>query len=201
MNLWRWWAALLVLVGFGGPLPAFAQIDPIKRNLMQLGYNAALEGHQPISAYAFYYRNDPEFLHTNLALRLAVALTYLDSELGIRRAISEYTDVGIGLAGGGFADDYAEIHQGTYYPSQSFTGYGAESSLSLYHLFNPAQRIPLNGLVRVTGHYSTYDRSSTMASDFELPTDHGTFNVRTGLRWGGREPVLFPALAMELSVW
>jgi hypothetical protein len=25
--------------------------------------------------------------------------------------------------------------------------------------------------------------------------------VRTGLRWGGREPILFPSLALELSVW
>jgi hypothetical protein len=30
--------------------------------------------------------------------------------------------------------------------------------------------------------------------------DHD-FSIRTGLRWGGIEPTLFPALAMELSVW
>ena len=34
-----------------------------------------------------------------------------------------------------------------------------------------------------------------------LPDDHGEFSVRTGLRWGGVEPTLFPPLAMELSVW
>ena len=37
--------------------------------------------------------------------------------------------------------------------------------------------------------------------NFQLPDDHGTFAVRTGLRWGGVEPTLFPPLAMELSVW
>ena len=36
---------------------------------------------------------------------------------------------------------------------------------------------------------------------FQLPSDHGDFSVRTGLRWGGIEPTLFPPLAMELSVW
>jgi hypothetical protein len=28
-----------------------------------------------------------------------------------------------------------------------------------------------------------------------------TYSVRTGLRWGGTEPTLFPALAMEMSIW
>src|SRR5947199_10504279 len=52
-----------------------------------------------------------------------------------------------------------------------------------------------------TAHYSTYGRDDEPASDFALAPDHGTFSVRTGLRWGGREPTLFPSLAMELSVW
>jgi hypothetical protein len=199
---WCWRRVLLVIfAGWVGPLTALAQIDPVKRDLIQLGYNAALEGHPPLEAYAFYYRNEPDFLGTNMALRLAVAPTYLDSELGIRHAISENTDLGVGVAGGGFADNYSEIHQGTFYPSQSFTGYGAEASLSLYHLFNPGQMIPLYGLVRGIAHYSTYERNDTTASNFQLPDDRETFSVRTGLRWGGREPVLFPDLAMELSAW
>lgn len=195
----RIWPALLA--GCLGPLAAHAQIDPVKRELIQLGYNAALEGHPPLAAYAFYYRNDPDFLGTNMALRLAVAPTYLDSELGIRRVLTEHTDLGIGVAGGGFADNYEEIDHGTFYPSQSFTGYGAETSVSLYHLFNPGAMIPLNGLLRGIAHYSTYDRNDNTDSNFQLPKDRGTFSVRTGLRWGGREPVLFPALAMALSVW
>jgi hypothetical protein len=197
---WRW-VFLLALPGVVCPFTAPGQIDPVKRELFQFGYNAALEGHPPLSAYAFYYWNQPEFLRTNLTLRLAVAPTYLDSELGIRHAVSENTDLGVGMAGGAFADNYEEIHGGTFYPSQSFTGYGAETSLSLYHLFNPGQTIPLNGLVRGIVHYSTYERDDTTAGDFQLPKDHGTFSVRTGLRWGGREPTLFPDLAMEISGW
>ena len=201
MNHWRLWFLLLIASGCVGSWRVQAQIDPIKRELIQLGYNASLEGHPPLSAYAFYYRNEPDFMGTNMALRLAVAPTYLDSELGVRRAVSEHTDLGIGVAGGGFADNYEEIDHGTFYPSQSFTGYGAETSLSLYHLFNPGQMIPLNGLVRGIAHYSTYERDDTTASNFQLPKDRGTFSVRTGLRWGGREPTLFPAMAMELSAW
>ena len=197
---WRW-VFLLALPGVVCPFTAPGQIDPVKRELFQFGYNAALEGHAPLSAYAFYYWNQPEFLRTNLTLRLAVAPTYLDSELGIRHALSENTDLGVGMAGGAFADNYEEMHGGTFYPSQSFTGYGAETSLSLYHLFNPGQTIPLNGLVRGIAHYSTYERDDDTAGNFQLPKDHGTFSVRTGLRWGGREPTLFPDLAMEISGW
>jgi hypothetical protein len=186
--------------GFG-VLPALGQIDPVKRELIQLGYNAAFEGHQPLSVYAFYYQNQPEFVTTNLALRAAIAPTYLDSELGVRHILDENTDLGIGVAGGGFADSYAEVRRGTYLPSESFTGYGGEASVSLYHRFNPSQLIPLNAMVRGIAHYSFYEEDDKTASNFHLPPDHGTFSVRTGLRWGGREPTLFPSLAMALSVW
>src|SRR5438876_9851119 len=191
ISFFRWG---LLLAGCLSPLFAFGQIDPVKRELIQVGYNAALQGHAPLSVYAFYYLNQPHFLNTNLTLRLAVAPTYLDSELGISRVIGEYTDLGIGLAGGGFADNYAEIRQGKFLQSESFTGHSGELSLSVYHLFNPGQRIPLNGMLRGTAHYSTYSRDDETAPGFDLPPDHGTFSVRTGLRWGGREPILFPAL-------
>src|ERR1041384_4806508 len=140
-----------------GPLSVFSQIDPMPRELIQLGYNASFEGHAPLSAYAFYYRNAPDFLkNTNLTLRLAIAPVYIDSELGIARALGENTDVGIGLAGGGFADSYDEIRQGTFYKGESFTGHGGETSLSLYHCFNPGALIPLNGVLRGTARFSTY---------------------------------------------
>jgi hypothetical protein len=197
---WRW-SFLLVLTSCLWPFTAGGQIDPVKRELIEFGYNAALEGHAPLSAYAFYYRNQPDFLRTNLTLRLAVAPTYLDSELGIAHVIGENTDLGIGVAGGGYADSYPEIRRGTYFPSESFDGYGAQTSLSLYHLFNPGQRIPLNGLLRGTAHFSTYERDEDTATGFQLPKDRDTFSVRTGLRWGGREPTLMPPLAMELSAW
>jgi hypothetical protein len=191
----------LVWLALCAPFFAGAQIDPVKRDLVQLGYNQALEGHAPFAGYAFYYHNQPGFLRTNLTLRLAVAPVYVDSELGFVGGLGPNTDFAIGLAGGGFADDYSEIHGGTYYPSQSFEGSGGEVSASIYHLFNPADEIPLNLVVRGTAHYSTYDREDGTAATFQLPSDHGEFSARTGLRWGGIEPTLFPALAMELSVW
>ncbi|SPE62454.1 conserved hypothetical protein [Verrucomicrobia bacterium] len=191
---------LLLLPGFG-PWPLLAQIDPVKRDLLQFGYNAPLEGHPPLAAYGFYYRNQPDFIQTNLTLRLALAPVYLDSELGISQALGPHTDLGIGVAGGGFADSYREIDRGTYLPSQSFDGYSGEGSLSVYHLFNPGGRIPLTGLMRGIVHYSAFDRDDDTAPNFRLPENFSTFALRTGLRWGGREPMLFPDLAMELSIW
>jgi hypothetical protein len=130
-----------------------------------------------------------------------VAPVYLDSELGFREAFGPTTDFAIGMAGGGFADSYNEIRGGKFYPAESFTGNGAEVSTSIYHLFNPADTIPLNLVLRGTAHYSAYDRNNDTASTFNTPANRTEFSVRTGLRWGGFEPVLFPALAMELSVW
>ena len=117
---------------------ASAQIDPVRRDLIQLGYNQPVEGHAPFAGYAFYYHNEPDFLRTNLTLRLAVAPVYLDSELGFVHGLGPNTDFGLGLAGGGFADSYDEIRGGTYYPGESFDGHSAEISASIYHLFNPA---------------------------------------------------------------
>ena len=193
-------AALFFLILLA-PLLVSAQIDPFKRDLIQIGYNGALEGRQPFSGYAFYYHNEPDFLQdTNLTLRLAIAPTYVDSELGVIGALGEFTDMGIGAAGGAFADSYNEIHGGKFYPAQSFDGYGGETSLSIYHLFDPGRLIPLNLVVRFTPHYSAYGRDDT-AADFKLPADHLDGSVRAGLRFGGVEPTLFPALAMELSIW
>lgn len=183
------------------PVVCHAQIDPYKRELLQLGYNGHLRGHAPVSAYAFYYDNRPGFLQTNLTLRLAVAPIYLDSELGIAQALGPTTDVGIGAAGGGFADSYSEIRRGKYETHESFYGHGGQVSASVYHLFNPGKLIPLNGVLRGFARFSTYGEMDSTASDFEVPDDRGTFGVRSGLRWGGKEPTLFPDLAMEISAW
>jgi len=192
---------VLVWLSMSAPFFAGAQIDPVKRDLIQLGYNQAMEGHAPFAGYAFYYHNQPDFLRTNLTLRFALAPVYLDSELGFVNGLGPHTDFAIGLAGGGFADGYNEIRGGNYIPAESFTGHGGEISASIYHLFNPADEIPLNLIVRGTAHYSTFERNDNTAAGFKLPSDHGEFGVRTGLRWGGIEPTLFPALAMELSAW
>lgn len=181
-------------------LPCAGQIDPVRRDLIQIGYNAALQGHQPLAAYAFYYRNRPEFISTNLALRLAIAPIYVDSELGIKQALGENTDIGVGLAGGGFADSYSEIRQGKYLTDESFIGHGAEVSGRVYHLFNPGAMIPLFGVAGIGARYSAYVEDDTDPM-FVLPEDRGTANVRAGFRWGGREPTLYPSLALELSGW
>jgi len=192
---------LALAASIWGASDARAQIDPSKRELIQLGYNLPLQGSGPINAYAFYYLNVPHFVRTNLTLRLAVAPVYLDSEVGISQLLGEHTDLGVGMAGGGFADSYSEVREGKYVRAESFTGHGGGGSVSLYHLFNPGEMIPLNGVLRLESHSIVYQRDSKTASNFVLPLDRTGFNLRTGLRWGGREPLLLPDLAMELSVW
>src|SRR5450432_4531147 len=124
--------ALLWLSVFA-PVSSLAQVDPVPRDLVQFGYNQAFEGHPPLAGYAYYYHNQPDFLRTNLTLRLAVAPVYLDANLGFINGLGPNTDFAIGLAGGGYADSYNEIHGGTFYQSESFEGNGAEMSASVYH--------------------------------------------------------------------
>ena len=183
------------------PFVASAQIDPVKRDLIQFGYNQAMEGHAPFAGYAYYYHNQPDFLRTNLTLRLALAPVYLDSELGFVHGLRPQHGFrhrrwrAADLPTATTKSAAANIIQ-----AESFTGHGGEISASVYHLFNPADEIPLNLVVRGTAHYSMFERNDNTATNFQLPADHGEFSVRTGLRWGGIEPTLFPALAMELSV-
>ena len=193
-NGWCWLALVL-------PLSASAQIDPVKRDLIQFGYNQPIEGQAPLGAYAFYYHNQPGFIRTNLTLRLALAPVYLDSELGFNHLLGPNTDFAIGVAGGGFADGYSEVDAGKYLKNQSFDGDGGELSSSVYHLFNPGDLIPLNYVLRGTAHYSAYERNNDTATTFQVPNNDTTFSVRTGLRWGGIEPTLYPDLAMEISGW
>jgi hypothetical protein len=192
--------ALLWLTLFA-PISGLTQIDPVKRDLIQFGYNQSLEGHAPFAGYAFYYHNQPDFLRTNLTLRLALSPVFLDSELGFVGGLGPHTDFAIGLSGGGFWDSYNETRGGLFFPDESFVGHGGEISMSVYHLFNPADRVPLNLVLRGTAHYSTFIRDEHTASAFQLPDDRADFSIRTGLRWGGVEPTLFPPLAMELSIW
>jgi hypothetical protein len=188
-----------------------AQIDPEHRQLIQLGYNQPLEGRGPIAGYAYYYHNEPGFIRTNLTLRLALAPTYLDSELGVRGLLGENTDMGFGIAGGGFADSYSEVRGGKLWSEESFTGNGAEASVSLYHLFNPLPagqtnysglaEVPLQLVFRSAARYSLYQRDDRTSPAFTLPEDKLAYHLRLGLRWGGREPLLHPDRAVELSLW
>jgi hypothetical protein len=190
----------LIVAGLLMNHAASGQIDPDKRELIQMGGNQALQGAAPIDAYAYYYLNEPNFFHTNVTLRLAVAPVYLDSEVGFVGLLGPDTDFGLGFGGGGFADSYFDFQDEKYFPDQSFYGHSVEGSASIYHLFNPGSRIPLSGVLRIKEHYSTYERDDT-SPNFVLPSDHSTVSWRAGLRWGGREPLLRPDLAMELSVW
>jgi hypothetical protein len=46
-----------------------------------------------------------------------------------------------------------------------------------------------------------YCDTDDTADNFEKPNDQPFYSLRTGLRWGGKEPVLGPTLAMEISGW
>lgn len=183
------------------PLAVSAQIDPYKRDLIQFGYNQPLEGESPISAYAFYYHNDPDFHGTNVVWRLALAPVYLDTEFGFVHGLGPQTDFALGAAGGGFADSYNEMRNGQFIKGESFDGDGGELSASIYHLFNPGDLIPLSGVLHGAAHYVSYSGNDTTANNFLVPNNGVDFTIRTGLRWGGIEPTLFPDLAMELAVW
>ena len=192
-------------VGFvffaGLPFIALGQIDPIQRRLVQVGYNQPLEGRGPIAAYGFYYYNKPQFLSSNLTLRVAVAPIYLDTDLGVTGGLGPNTDLSFGVAGGGFADSYSEIRQGQYLRRESFIGHGGEITSSIYHRANPAQSVPLWGVVRGGVHESFFGRDGDTDPGFETPRERATFRLRTGLRFGGEEPSLTEPLALELSVW
>ncbi len=180
---------------------ARAQTDPVRRDLVQIGYSQPTEGSAPVAAYGYYYLNRPEWLRPNLTLRLVVAPLYVDGELSIRGVFGPQTDLGIGLSGGGFAYSYDEIHKGEWLRDRSFTGHGGGASLSLYHLFNPGELIPLNGLLRGSFSYESYLRSSRNPEGFALPPSQPVATLRAGLRFGGEEPRLDPPFAMELSGW
>src|SRR6202451_700808 len=107
-------ALLLAMTVSLTTLTALAQVDPDKRELIQLGFTQAIQGASPVAAYGFYYLNEPNFYKTNLTLRIALAPVYLDSEVGLVGLLGSNTDLGIGLAGGGFADNYYEFQDGKY---------------------------------------------------------------------------------------
>jgi hypothetical protein len=178
-----------------------AQLDPEPRQLLQLGVNQSLHNDGPQAHYLFYYWNQPDFPTTNHVLRLVVAPAYLDGEYGLKGILGENTDLGLGVFGGGYANNYDEVRGGNYFRDESFDGHGGGANVSLYHLFNPGRTVPLNGILRGTVDYRTFDRNGDTAKNFTLPEDQPFVTLRTGFRYGGQEPVLFPRLAMEISVW
>jgi hypothetical protein len=184
--------------------PAFtvsAQIDPEPRQLLHLGFNQPLIGDGPRAAYAFYYWNMPGIPGTNETLRLAITPVYADGEIGFKALLGQNTDLGVGVFGGMFANSYQEVRRGHYYRNESFDGYAGGGRVSLYHLFNPNSLIPLHGIVQGDLNYHVFDKGDDTARDFVLPDTQPFVTLRAGLRWGGKEPVLGPRLAMEISGW
>jgi len=178
-----------------------AQVDPEQRSLLEVGYDASLKGQGPPGVYGFYYYNNPGYFATNVALRLAVTPVYLDGEVGFKQLISRYTDVGIRIDGGGWGDDYYEVRQGKLIKAESFYGDGGGVSALIYQLLNPGMQIPLNLVAQGGFHYTTYTTADQTSSSFVLPEDQVDLFTRVGVRLAGKEPVLFPDLGMELSVW
>ncbi|MFI5350707.1 MAG: hypothetical protein ACHQ2Z_14265, partial [Elusimicrobiota bacterium] len=192
---------MTVLLWAGAAGSPFAQIDPLKQELLELGYDHPLSGAGPTAGYLFYYKNQPDFGRQGSTLRLAVAPVYVDSEYAIAHALGPRTDLALGLAGGGFAQDYAEVRQGEYFRQESFDGHGGAASVSVYHLFDPGRRIPLSGVLRESVEYSDFARTANTAPGFNLPPDHATFITRAGLRFGGERPTMPPSDSLELSTW
>lgn len=178
-----------------------AQIDPEPRQLLQFGYARQPDGRGPFSGYTYYYLNQPHFPQETQTLRLVVAPGYVDSELGFKDALGWGTDLGLGLAGGGFADNYTEIRKGQYLQGESFLGNGGKGMLSAYHDFPKVGPLPLAGLFRVQQRYSTYNSQKGTDPGFTIPPNQPEFATRAGLRLGGVEPVMIPKLGAELSTW
>jgi hypothetical protein len=166
-----------------------------------LGVNQSLHNDGPLGAYAFYYWNQPDVPATNMTLRLAIAPVYLDGDLGFKGLLGENTDLAVGVFGGGLYNSYYEVRKGNYYRDESFDGHGGGAALSLYHLFNSGATVPLSGIVRASVDYHVFGDTSDTADNFKLPSDQPFYTLRTGLRWGGKEPLLTPRLAAEVSVW
>ena len=61
--------------------------------------------------------------------------------------------------------------------------------------------IPLNLVVRGGFHSATYAEADQTAENFVLPRDQINAFTRVGLRFAGKEPILYPDLGLELSVW
>ena len=176
----RWWASVIAGLVLGSVPSAWTQIDPTRREFIQAGYTQPVEGSAPVAAYAYYFLNKPGFLEdSNVTLRLALAPVYLDSEVGFSHLLGPNTDVGLGLAGGGFADGYSEVQNGDYSKSESFFGHSGEISSSIYHLFNPGQRIPFYGYLRGAVHGSVFADSEDTDDDFVVPEDQFSYRVRT----------------------
>ena len=181
--------------------PVRAQKDPEPRAYLEVGTEAPLKGNAPISGYAFFLLNRPNFPNPDQYLRVVVSPTYVLSELVQDHWPFGRHAVSIGLNGGGLRYGHEEYRNGNYKEDESFWGHGAELPLSYYAGTKLFDKLPLEGQIRVTPAFVVYQDSFSTADRFELPPDTGLFTGRVGLRLGGVPPELLPQVALEASAW
>src|SRR5262249_31555239 len=103
---------ILAVVALTAATTTQAQIDPEARQILHLGFTQSLRDDGPDARYLFYYWNMPDVPSTNQVLRLILAPTYLDGELGFKGLLGENTDLGLNVFGGGYEYNYDEVRGG-----------------------------------------------------------------------------------------
>ena len=196
---------LFVVVLVAAPLLtaslAWSQADPEPRAYFEAGTDIALKGNAPISGYAFFLLNKPNYPQPDQYLRVILSPTYLQSEFVQEHWPFGPTGLGIGLNGGGIRYGHWEYRDGVYKGEESFWGSGAELPLSLYTGTKLFGLLPLEAQIRATPSFVVYQDSLDTSDRFVLPQDTGLFTGRVGLRLGGVPPELLPTLAVEVSAW
>ena len=77
------------------------------------------------------------------------------------------------IAGCGFSRSHYEIHGIDYNCKESIIGHGGGTGLSIYHLSNPGQLIPQQGMIREIALFITSDETNHTESRFILPANQG----------------------------
>jgi hypothetical protein len=121
----------------GTALSGFHESRPTgpERASFALGVNQSLHNDGPQAHYLFYYWNKPDFpRRTKCCARRRANIS--GWRVLAEKILGENTDLGLGVFGGGFANNYDEVRRGNYFRDESFDGHGGGANVSLYHLFN-----------------------------------------------------------------
>ncbi len=192
-------AVLLLLTAFAAI--AFAQIDPEPRANLELGFEGPLRGNGPVSGYGFFLWNRPHFLDQDLYVR-AVVSPYIFLEAVRDNWPGKGQAVGVNIGGGFFINNFDQIQNGVYRRSDSFQGNGAGASVSYYvHPFKIADRLPVDGQIRLGTEYALYERNGDTNPAYTLPADTFIHSARVGIRFGGVPPDLVRDNSLEFSLW
>jgi len=180
---------------------ASAQIDPVPRSYLELGFEGPLRGNGPVSGYGYFLWNRPHFFDEDLYVR-AIVSPYIFLEAIRDNWPGKGQAIGISIGGGFFNNNFEQIQNGVYSRSESFQGDGAEASVSYYvHPFKIAGILPVEGLIRLGTQYALYDRTSDTSPAYRLPGDTFIHSARVGVRFGGIPPELVKTKALEFSLW